>query len=52
MVANNRLSDRTNALYKDYEKLNADFENLNVTSNKIIKRFKKINQGDINDEKE
>lgn len=48
----NRLSERTNNLYKDYQKLGNDFEGLNTTSNKIIKKFNKINSGDIEDEEE
>lgn len=48
----NRLYERTNNLYKDYQKLGNDFEGINTTSNKIIKKFNKINSGDIEDEEE
>ena len=45
-----RFFDRTSNLYKDYQKLNNDFEQVSTTSNKIIKKFNKINSGDIEDE--
>lgn len=46
----NRFFDRNQTLYKDYQKLNSDFEQINTTANKIIKKFEKINDGDIEDE--
>lgn len=44
-----RLNDRQNQLYSDYQKLEKDFELLNTSSNKIIKKFDKINAGEIDD---
>ena len=46
----NRYNERTNLLYKDYEKLGNDFKNLNITSSKIINRFNSINSGEIENE--
>lgn len=45
-----RFYDRTQTLYKDYQKLNTDFDAVSTTSNKIIKRFNKINSGDIEED--
>lgn len=45
----NRFRERNEALYRDYQKLQSDFEQVNTSSNKIIKRFNKINSGDIDD---
>ena len=45
-----RFFDRTQALYNDYQKLNNDFDKVNVTANKIVKRFDRINAGEIEDE--
>jgi len=42
-----RFADRSETLYKDYEKLNSDFENINKTTTKIIKRFDRINSGEL-----
>lgn len=44
-----RLKDRQEALQRDYEKLIPDFENVFISSNKIIKKFSKLNEGDIDD---
>ena len=44
-----RFYDRSQNLYKDYQKLGLDFEQINTTSNKIVKRFDKINSGEIED---
>lgn len=43
----NRFYERTINLYKDYQKLNNDFEQISTTSTKIIKKFDKINSGEI-----
>lgn len=45
-----RFFERTQNLYKDYQKLGSDFDQINVTSNKIVKRFDKINSGDIEED--
>lgn len=45
-----RFYDRTQNLYKDYQKLDADFDQINKTSSKIIKKFDRINSGEIDDE--
>lgn len=45
-----RFYERTQNLYKDYQKLNADFDQVATTSNKIIKRFDKINSGEIEED--
>lgn len=45
-----RLKDRQETLQRDFEKIIPDFEKVNVTANKIIKRFAAINSGDIEDE--
>ena len=45
-----RFYDRTQALYNDYQKLSKDFDQINTTSNKIVKRFEKINSGDIDEQ--
>ena len=47
-----RFKDRTNSLIKDYEKLGNDFIQLETTSNKISKKFSKINNGDIDESQE
>ena len=44
-----RYELRTQELLKQYESLGNAFNNLNTTSNKIIKRFNRINAGDIDD---
>ena len=44
-----RYEARTQELNKAYESLGSAFSSLNTTSNKIIKRFNKINSGDIED---
>ena len=44
-----RLKDRQENLQRDVEKLIPDFENVFTTSNKIIKKFGKLNSGDIDD---
>lgn len=46
----NRFYDRSQLLYKDYQKLNSDFDQINTTSTKIVKRFEKINSGDIDEQ--
>ena len=45
-----RFYDRSQNLYKDYLKLNGDFESINTTATKIIKKFDKLNSGDIENE--
>ena len=45
----NRFYERSQNLYKDYQKLNSDFDQVNTTSNKIVKKFEKINSGDIDE---
>ena len=45
-----RFFERTQALYSDYQKLNGDFDKINVTANKIVKRFDRINAGDLDEE--
>lgn len=45
-----RFYERTESLYNDYQKLSKDFDQINTTSNKIIKKFNKINSGDIENE--
>lgn len=45
-----RFYERTQNLYKDYQKLNTDFDQIATTSNKIIKRFDKINSGEIEED--
>lgn len=44
-----RLKDRQENLQRDFEKIIPDFENVFVTSNKIIKRFAKLNKGETDD---
>ena len=44
-----RYEKRTQELLKDYNSLGESFDLLNKTSNKIIKKFNKINNGDIED---
>lgn len=44
-----RLKDRQETLQRDFEKIVPDFENMFITSNKIIKKFVKLNSGDIDD---
>ena len=44
-----RYKERNRKLYDDYLKLNNDFESIITTSDKIYKRFDKINAGDINE---
>lgn len=43
----NRFITRNETLNKDFLKLSDDFDSLKTTSDKIAKRFKKINEGDI-----
>lgn len=45
----NRLKDRQENLQRDFEKIIPDFENMFISSNKIIKKFAKLNSGDIDD---
>lgn len=45
-----RFFDRTQTLYKDYQKLSNDFDQINVTSNKIVKKFDRINSGEIEED--
>lgn len=45
-----RFKTRNEKLYDDYKKLDNDFSSLNVTSDKITKRFEKINNGDLDEE--
>ena len=45
-----RLKDRSETLQRDFEKIIPDFERVQITSNKIIKRFAQINSGDIDEE--
>lgn len=45
-----RLKDRNETLQRDFEKIIPDFEKVQITSNKIIKRFAQINSGDIDEE--
>lgn len=47
-----RFYDRQQTLCKDYKKLNSDFDSVNTTSEKIIKKFERINSGDIDDEED
>ena len=42
-----RLHSRQESLYSDYHKLENDFDQINITSNKIIKKFNRINSGEI-----
>ena len=42
-----RYEKRTNELFRAYESLGTAFHNLNTTSDKIMKRFDRINSGDI-----
>lgn len=44
-----RLKDRQEILQRDFEKIVPDFENMFISSNKIIKKFAKLNSGDIDD---
>lgn len=44
-----RLKDRQETLQRDVEKIIPDFEQVFVTSSKIIKKFAKLNSGDIDD---
>lgn len=44
-----RLRDRQDTLQKDFAKIIPDFESVFVTSNKIIKKFEKLNEGEIDD---
>ena len=44
-----RLKDRQDTLQKDFMKIGPDFESVFITSNKIIKKFEKLNDGDIDD---
>ena len=44
-----RLKDRQETLQRDFEKIIPDFENMFISSNKIIKKFAKLNSGDIDD---
>lgn len=44
-----RFYERTQLLYNDYQKLSRDFDSINTTSNKIVKRFNKINSGEFED---
>lgn len=44
-----RLKDRQEALQRDVEKIIPDFESVFTTSNKIIKKFSRLNSGDIDD---
>lgn len=44
-----RYEQRTQELIRQYENLGSAFNNLNTTSLKIIKRFNRINSGDIED---
>lgn len=46
----NRLKDRSEALQRDFEKIIPDFENMFITEGKIIKKFAKLNSGDVLDE--
>ena len=45
----NRLKDREESLQRDFEKIIPDFESIFTTANKIIKKFSKINSGDVDD---
>jgi len=45
-----RLYERTSNLCKDYQKLSSDFDLVTTTSNKIIKKFNRINSGDIDED--
>lgn len=45
----NRLKDRQESLQRDVEKIIPDFEAVFTTSNKIIKKFGKLNSGEIDD---
>ncbi len=44
-----RYQERNNRLYKDFNNLLNDFENINISSRKISEKFNKINQGDIDE---
>ena len=44
-----RLKDRQETLQRDVEKIIPDFEAVFITSNKIIKKFSKLNAGEIDD---
>ena len=46
-----RFFDRTQNLYNDYQKLSGDFDKINTTANKIVKKFDRINAGEIDEEK-
>ena len=47
-----RFYERQQTLCKDYKKLSNDFESINISSEKIIKKFDKINSGEIEDEQD
>lgn len=44
-----RLKERSENLQRDYERIIPDFENMFITTNKIIKKFANINNGEFND---
>lgn len=43
----NRFNHRQNELYINFQRLQKDFEQINTSSNKIIKKFEKLNNGEI-----
>ena len=45
-----RFEKRTQDLYRSYEALNNAFSNMNISSQKIIRRFNRINSGDLQEE--
>ncbi len=44
-----RLKDRNETLQRDFEKIIPDFERVQITSNKIIKKFAQISSGEIDE---
>ena len=44
-----RYYERNNKLYKDFQNLLNDFENINTSSKKIVNKFNRINSGEIED---
>ena len=48
----NRLKDRQETLYRDFERIIPDFEKVAISQNKIIKRFASINAGDLKEDEE
>ncbi|MDO4197392.1 MAG: DNA recombination protein RmuC [Erysipelotrichaceae bacterium] len=45
-----RFNERNEKLYKDFNTLLNDYNSVNVSSNKIIKKFRRINSGEFDNE--